>query len=76
MTVPDDLAVIGVGNTEEAALMRPSLTSVGPTDFFSSLADLIVAVAEHRGDRVPQRHDFPWVVHARESTRRREQPLT
>lgn len=69
LSVPDDLAVIGVGNTEEGASMQPSLTSVGPSDFFNSLAELIVAVADRPADHPPTGHDFPWTVHLRESTR-------
>lgn len=67
LSVPDDLAVVGIGNTEEGALMHPSLTSAGPTDFFASLAELIITVAQRPIDHQPQRHDFPWSVHVRES---------
>lgn len=68
MSIPDDLAVVGVGNTEESAQMHPSLSSVGPTDFFSSLAELIIDVAELPDDHQPDRHDFPWQLHHRESS--------
>ncbi|SDT33778.1 LacI family transcriptional regulator [Microlunatus soli] len=68
LSVPDDLAVVGVGNTEEGALMHPSLTSAGPTDFFASLAELIITVAGRPTDHRPRRHDFPWRVHLRESS--------
>ncbi|QDP97199.1 LacI family transcriptional regulator [Microlunatus elymi] len=68
MSVPDDLAVVGVGNTEEGTQLHPSLTSVGPTEFFSTLADLIIQLAERPDDHQPTRHDFPWQLHRRESS--------
>ena len=67
LSIPDDLAVVGVGNTEEAAEMSPGLTSVGPTDFFDTLAKLIIDTAEHPDDHQPKRHDFPWQLHHRQT---------
>jgi DNA-binding LacI/PurR family transcriptional regulator len=67
MSVPDDLAVMGVGNTREAAEIQPSLTSVGPTNFFSDLAELIIRVAQRPDDHRPTFHEFPWSVHVRDS---------
>lgn len=60
LRVPHDLAVTGVGNTPHAASVAPTLTTVGPTDFYARQAKVIVdrALAD---DTDPTRlHEFPW----------------
>ncbi len=40
--VPDDLAIIGVGNIPEGLIMHPPLTTVGPTDLdFRFIGDML-----------------------------------
>lgn len=42
LRVPEDVAVVGVGNIPEGEMTRPALTTVGPATLdFSSLADLL-----------------------------------
>jgi LacI family transcriptional regulator len=69
MSIPDELEVIGVGNTEEAAHMHPSLSSVGPVNFFTSLADLIIEVAQQTDHHLSARYDFPWQLNLRETSK-------
>lgn len=59
LRVPQDVAVVGVGGTPDAAFAQPSLTTVGPEDFYRTQARIIVDRARHP-DAPPQRHDFPW----------------
>jgi DNA-binding LacI/PurR family transcriptional regulator len=51
--VPDDLAVIGVGNIHEGLIVRPALTTVGPPDLdFGFLAQMLFS--RLRGDAPPE----------------------
>lgn len=61
LRVPQDVAVIGVGNTPDAALVSPSLTTVGPTDFYQRQARIIIdrALADDVGGEL---HEFPWTI--------------
>lgn len=66
MTVPDDVAVMGVGNTLQGESMMPSLSSIGPVDFFNRLAGFLVDRA--RDDSLPHRVlEFPWQLFVRDS---------
>ncbi|WP_309128889.1 LacI family DNA-binding transcriptional regulator [Microbacterium sp.] len=68
LRVPHDVAVIGVGNTPDARLVAPTLTTVGPTDFYARQARIIVerALSDDLG---PARvHDFPWSLFPGDST--------
>ncbi|MDN5725043.1 MAG: LacI family transcriptional regulator [Propionibacteriales bacterium] len=68
LSVPEDVAVIGAGNTLQAAEMAPSVSTVGPADLFTGLSDLIRARALGE-DTSPHRvHHHPWQLFAREST--------
>ncbi len=60
LRVPYDVAVIGVGNTPDARLIAPTLTTVGPTDFYRRQAKIIVDRALGAGIAAGRRHDFPW----------------
>ncbi len=68
LSVPDDVAVVGAGNADDCERLRPTLTSVGPTGFFTGLADLMVRIAKDPAGNEPRRHDYPWTLHQREST--------
>lgn len=70
LSVPGDVAVVGVGNTLQGEAMEPSLSSVGPVDFFNSLAKFLVERASD--ESAPhQVLEFPWQLFARDSA-----PLT
>ncbi|MFD4422377.1 LacI family DNA-binding transcriptional regulator [Agromyces sp. NPDC058484] len=60
LRVPHDVAVVGVGNTPDARLSTPTLTTVGPTDFYDRQAQIIVARALEPHTPEPTLHDFPW----------------
>lgn len=68
LSVPDDVAVIGAGNTLQAAEMSPSVSTVGPEGFFDGLSDLIRARALGEDSSPPRVHHYPWRLYAREST--------
>lgn len=69
ISIPDELEIIGVGNTAEGAQMHPSLSSVGPADLFGRVADLIIEVAQADGGRLTSRWDFPWQLYLRGTSR-------
>ena len=66
--VPDDVAVIGAGNSAASLASRPLLSTVGPVDFFDRVADALVARAVGRDTSPAHVIDFPWQLHARGST--------
>ncbi|MFJ5955658.1 LacI family DNA-binding transcriptional regulator [Paenarthrobacter sp. NPDC092416] len=78
LVVGKDVDIIGVGNTVEGERMTPSLSTVGPVDFFDKLARLLLQRASGQ-DAVPNQRlaggdtgsplvlDFPWHLFVRES---------
>lgn len=63
LSIPDDLAVIGVGNTPDAIQSDPPLTSVGPESIFPAVAQLLLTRLRDGG---PGRLlEAPWAVHRR-----------
>ncbi|MFI2565872.1 LacI family DNA-binding transcriptional regulator [Paenarthrobacter sp. NPDC018779] len=66
LAVGQDVDIIGVGNTVEGERMSPSLSTVGPVDFFDKLARLLLQRATDPGDK-PTVLDFPWHLFVRES---------
>lgn len=66
LRVPQDLEVVGIGNTVEGERMTPSLTTVGPVDFF----DKVAAYLLDRASDVSSSSvliEFPWQLIQRES---------
>ncbi|WP_230207759.1 LacI family DNA-binding transcriptional regulator [Microlunatus sp. Gsoil 973] len=68
LRVPEDVAIIGVGNTVEGERMEPSLSSVGPTDFFTRLAEILRDRATGEQPGSGTLYDFSWSLFARETT--------
>lgn len=68
LRVPHDVAVIGIGNTPDAQLVAPTLTTVGPTDFFARQARIITDRALAPDDSAPRVHEFPWSLFPGAST--------
>lgn len=68
LRVPHDVAVIGVGNTPDARQIAPTLTTVGPTDFYRRQAEIIVQRALSEDAGPPRLHEFPWSLLPGEST--------
>ena len=60
LRVPHDVAVIGVGNTPDAQVIAPTLTTVGPTGFYERQAEIIVARALDQDPEPPRMHEFAW----------------
>jgi LacI family transcriptional regulator len=71
LAVGVDVDIIGVGNTVEGERMSPSLSTVGPVDFFDKLARLLLQRATEpvssEASREPAVLDFPWHLFVRES---------
>jgi DNA-binding LacI/PurR family transcriptional regulator len=66
--VPDDFAVIGMGNTREASFSSPPLTSVGMPEFdFTPIVEALFARIEDP-NRPAHQLTLPWVLNPREST--------
>ncbi|WP_350348211.1 LacI family DNA-binding transcriptional regulator [Agromyces sp. G08B096] len=68
LRVPHDVAVVGVGNTPDARLVAPTLTTVGPTDFYDRQARIIVGRALDPEPSGGQLHEFPWSLFPGAST--------
>ncbi|CAN7196554.1 LacI family transcriptional regulator [Microbacterium foliorum] len=68
LRVPHDVAVIGVGNTPDAQLVAPTLTTVGPTDFYDRQARIIIDRAFAADDSPGQLHEFAWSLFSGAST--------
>lgn len=69
LRVPEDVSIIGAGNTPEGALMQPSLSSVGPSGFFEDVAALIKRRATGQDSTPGNVYEFPWTIMVRDSTR-------
>ena len=67
LTVGRDVDIIGVGNAIEGERMSPSLSTVGPVDFFERVARLLLTRAVDGGTDSPEVLDFPWQLFVRES---------
>ncbi|UAJ79207.1 LacI family DNA-binding transcriptional regulator [Leifsonia sp. ZF2019] len=70
LRVPDAVSVIGVGNTPDARLVEPALSTVGPPDFYRKQARIIVdrALGRPARDDHGELHVFDWSLVVREST--------
>lgn len=68
LRVPEDIAVIGVGNTPDAQLVTPTLSTVGPTDFYERQAEIIIGQSFADVSELGTVHEFEWTLHAGEST--------
>ncbi|MBO9626347.1 MAG: LacI family DNA-binding transcriptional regulator [Microbacterium sp.] len=68
LRVPHDVAVIGVGNTPDARLIAPTLTTVGPTDFYERQARIIIDRALGADDSPGRLHEFAWSLFPGAST--------
>ena len=68
LNVPHDVAVIGIGNTPAAQRSTPTLTTVGPTDFFARQAQIIVDRALGIDDAPARVHEFEWSLFPGAST--------
>ncbi|MEU0155874.1 LacI family DNA-binding transcriptional regulator [Micromonospora fulviviridis] len=70
LRVPTDVAVIGIGDSEEGRYSRPTLTSVSADPAFLARTAVALAVARlDRPDAPPARITAPHAILPRESTR-------
>jgi DNA-binding LacI/PurR family transcriptional regulator len=61
LRVPDDMAVIGVGNIPEGGITRPPLTTVGPTSCdWTPVTELLFSRVESRVPLEGRVHLSPW----------------
>jgi DNA-binding LacI/PurR family transcriptional regulator len=68
LRVPDDLAVIGVGNIPESELISPSLTTVGPTTLdFSAIGEMLFSRLESSVPLEARDFTMTWQLIQRES---------
>ncbi len=76
LTVGQDVDIIGVGNASEGERMSPSLSTVGPVDFFERVARLLLKRAVDGGSTPaapPAVLNFPWQLFVRESAPHRSE---
>lgn len=67
LSVPGDVAVLGIGNTMAGEAMTPSLSTIGPVDFYALLANFLVERAQDP-DKPHQVLEFPWRLFVRDSS--------
>jgi LacI family repressor for deo operon, udp, cdd, tsx, nupC, and nupG len=68
LRVPEDVAVIGAGNSEAGYFAHPRLTTIGPTDMsFHEAAEHFMDLVEARGEPGYRRFIVPWTLLVRES---------
>lgn len=63
--VPEELAVVGVGNSAEGVAVEPPLTSVGPQDVFTAVAELLLSRLRGQAPEEGRLHLVRWTVHRR-----------
>ena len=68
LDVPGDVAIVGVGNTDEGADTEPGLTTAGPAEFYRRQAEIIVDRATAPDDEDGRLHEFPWSLVVRGSS--------
>ncbi|HEY4387873.1 MAG TPA: substrate-binding domain-containing protein, partial [Ktedonobacteraceae bacterium] len=69
LRIPQDIAILGVGNIPEGEITAPPLTTVGPTTLdFTEVANFLFS--RLRGEAPPEgrRHLLHWELIIREST--------
>ncbi len=67
--VPDDIAIIGAGNIDEAQVTVPPLSSVGPTNpDFASIARLLIERLDNPNLSEDRHLMLPWEFHSRGSS--------
>lgn len=68
LRIPEDVAVIGVGNTPEGEITRPALTSIGPISMdFSDVAELLMSRLAGEAPAAGRLHHRPWSLICRGS---------
>ncbi|WP_197683384.1 substrate-binding domain-containing protein [Jiangella alkaliphila] len=70
LRIPDDIAVVGFDDIDEARTSVPSLTSVGPAnaDIARSSLDLLEVQADAAEGRPAEQRRVPFRLHVRESS--------
>lgn len=68
LRVPEDVAIIGVGNTRAGEHSDPTLSTVGPSNFYERVAEIIVGRALESEPGGGTLHEFPWSLIVRGST--------
>ncbi|AKU15858.1 LacI family DNA-binding transcriptional regulator [Luteipulveratus mongoliensis] len=67
--VPDDLEIIGVGNSPEGEAADPPLTSVGADAIFTDIAQMLLERLQSRSPITGRTLTSTWTVHRRGTTR-------
>ena len=69
LRVPDDIAVVGVGNIPEGEIIRPHLTTVGPSPLdFSPVADMLFSRLRGEAPAHGRTITLQWKLIVRESS--------
>lgn len=69
LRVPEDVEIVGVGNSTEGLQSDPPLTTVGPDPFFDRICAMMLDRLEGRAPTVGVRVPAPWRLHVRGTTR-------
>lgn len=68
LRIPEDIAIIGAGNTPDGELSYPSLSTVGPADAFGDIARLLRLRAEEKNRSEDKEITLQWDLFVRGST--------
>lgn len=67
LSVPEDVAIMGMGNSPQGRLSRPALSSVGPIDLPGVVADRLRDLATENGAAPGELITLPWKLHLRDT---------
>ncbi|OZM72893.1 LacI family transcriptional regulator [Amycolatopsis antarctica] len=65
LRVPEDLAIVGAGNSPEGAATEPPITTVGPLPFAADIAGLLLSRLAGEAPVTGRVHTSAWVLHRR-----------
>ncbi|MBO1268009.1 LacI family DNA-binding transcriptional regulator [Arthrobacter cavernae] len=68
LRVPEDVQIVGVGNSTEGQESDPALTTVGPDPIFDRVCTMLVDRLEQRSPAEGIRVPAPWTLHLRGTT--------
>ncbi|MGH3504865.1 MAG: LacI family DNA-binding transcriptional regulator, partial [Nocardioidaceae bacterium] len=69
IAVPEDLAIVGVGNSPEGRSADPPLTTVGADSIFDTVADLLLSRMRGAAAAAGRLYESTWSLHQRGTTR-------
>ncbi|MHA7247502.1 LacI family DNA-binding transcriptional regulator [Arthrobacter tecti] len=69
LRIPEDVAIIGAGNTPDGRIAHPSLSTVGPIDAYGEIAHLLRTRAAEKVRSSDRELNLEWQLIVRDSSR-------